>query len=447
MPFSWCGATRRTTGGPDPRPISDQRNGHTMTRSTRYLTGSLATMAVASAMTLTAPSASAAQVPDRPCGLAAVPADVISVIHEPVLREIPAVTHLEWRWERMVTTHELEYAKVLSPATTETDWTRDVPGVTEYLWSRTVIDQAAVPAVPDMPEVGHHETVVITPAVTVTLLEYVQHQTGNTRWEEDGWNATNNPHQGWYKSGNTRVEVISPAVTEQRWVVDQPAVPGTPAVPEVSHTETTWAASSPGAAWTGPLDSRTEGGGTESTTTTGDQTPAGAGWVEQAVRQVPAVLDTVWALDAPVGYTLTGESRVREVTTEQTEATSAEAPAGDGWSRITGSVVEVVDQPAGTETVSDGWTEIVQVSPALDATAPCPTAPGAEVAGPRDEGSAAGSGAQSDAGSNAVAAAATGTTVLPATGNPASPILLATAIGTLVAGGALVRIGRRRQTS
>lgn len=421
-----------------------------MTRSTRYLTGSLATMAVASAMTLTAPSASAAEVPDRPCGLAAVPASVISVIHEPVLREIPAVTHLEWRWERTVTSHELEYAKVLSPATTETDWTRDVPGVTEHLWSRTVVDQAAVPAIPGIPEQGHHETVVVTPAVTVTLFEYVQHQTGNTRWEQDGWNATNNPHQGWYKSGNTRVEVITPAVTAQRWVVDQPAVPGTPAVPEVSHTETVWAATSPGAAWTGPLDSRTDGGGTESTTTTGDEAPAGAGWVEQAVRQIPAVLDTVWALDAPAGYTPTGASRVHEVTTEQTEATSAEAPAGEGWSRITESVVEVVDEPAGTETVSDGWTEIVQVSPALDATAPCPAAPGEPttvVAGPRDEGSTAGSGAGSGPASSAEAAPAAGATVLPATGNPASPILLATAFGTLLAGGALVRIGRRRQTS
>jgi hypothetical protein len=421
-----------------------------MTRSTRYLSGSLATMAVASAMTLAAPSASAAEMPVRPCGQAAVPAAFISVIHEPVLGEIPAVTHQEWRWERTVTSHELEYTKVLSPATTETDWTREVPVVTEHLWSRTVIDQVAVPAVPGTPEQGHHETVVVTPAVTVTLLEYIQHQTGNTRWEEDGWNATDNPHQGWYKSGNTRAEVLTPAVTEQRWVVDQPAVPGTPAVPEVSHTETTWAATSPGAAWAGPLDSRTEGGGTEATTTTGGGTPAGAGWVQQAVRQVPAVLDTVWALDAPTGYTATGESRVHDVTAEQTESTSAEAPAGDGWSRIAESVVEVVDQPAGTETVSDGWTEIVQVSPALDATAPCPTAPGAPttgVAGPRDEGSAAGSGAQSGTGSSAVAAAAAGTTVLPATGNPASPILLATAIGTLVAGGALVQVGRRRQTS
>lgn len=421
-----------------------------MTRSTRFLTGSLATMAVASAMTLAAPSASAADVPDRPCGLAAVPAAFISVIHEPVLREVPAVTHQEWRWERMITTHELEYARVLSPATTETDWIREVPGATEYLWSRTVIDQAAVPAVPGTAEVGHHETVVLTPAVTVTLLEYVQHQTGNTRWEEDGWNAGNNPHQGWYKSGNTHVEVLTPAVTEQRWVVDQPAVPGTPAVPEISHTETTWAASSPGAAWTGPLDSRTESGGTESTTTTGDGTPAGAGWVQQAVRQIPAVLDTIWAVVAPAGYTATGGSRVHDVAVEQTEATTADAPAGDGWSRIAESVVVVVDEPAGTETVSDGWTETVQVSPALDATAPCPTAPEAPstgVAGPQDGGSSAVPGAQSGPGSTAVAAAAAGATVLPATGNPASPILLATAIGTLAAGGVLVRIGRRRPTS
>lgn len=424
-----------------------------MTRSTRYLTGSLATMAVASAMTLTAPSASAADGADRPCGLVAVPAAFVSVIHEPVLREIPAVTHQEWRWERMVTTHELEYAKVLSPATTETDWTREVPGATEYLWSRTVIDQAAVPAVPGTPAQGHFETVVVTPEVTVTLLEYVQHQTGNTRWEEAGWNATNNPQQGWYLSGNTRPEVLTPAVTEQRWVVDQPAVPGTPAVPEVSHTETTWAAASPGAGWVGPLDSRTDAGDTESTTTTGDQAPAGAGWVQQAVRQIPAVVDTIWALVAPVGYTATGESRVLEVTPEQTDATSADAPAGEGWSRIAESLTVVVDQPAGTEVLSDGWTEDVEVSPALAATPACPTVPDtatAAVAGPKAGGATTVAGVQagtSGGASSVVAAATGGATVLPATGNPASPILLATAIGTLLAGGALVRIGRRRQTS
>jgi hypothetical protein len=425
----------------------------TMTRRTRYLTGSLATMAVASAITLTAPTAFAADAPKRPCGLAATPAAFISVIHEPVLREVPAVTHQEWRWERTVTIHELEYATVLSAATTETDWTREVPGVTEQLWSRTVIDQAAVPAVPGTVEQGHHETVVVTPAVTVTQFEYVQHQTGNTRWREDGWNAANDPDQGWYKTGNTRVQVLTPAVTEQRWVVDQPAVPGTPAVPEVSHTETTWAASSPGAAWAGPLDSRTVGGGTESTTTAGNETPAGAGWVQQAVRQIPAVLDTVWALVAPAGYTATGESRVHSVSTEETEATSPDAPAGQGWTRIGESEVVVVDQPADTETISEGWTETVQVSPALDATAPCPTAPEAATAGaagPLSDSTAAVAAAQTgNAGdaSTAVAAAAAGTTVLPATGNPASPILLATAIGTLVAGGALVRIGRRRPTS
>lgn len=421
-----------------------------MTRSTRYLTGGLATMAVASAMTLSAPSASAAEVPDRPCGQAAVPAAFLSVIHEPVLREVPAVTHQEWRWERTVTTHELEYAKVLFPATTETDWTREVAGLTEHLWSRTVVDQAAVPAVPDTAEQGHHETVIVTPAVTVTLFEYVQHRTGNTRWREDGWNADNDPDQGWYKSGNTRQEILTQADTEQRWIVDQPAVPGTPAIPEISHTETTWAPSSPGVAWTGPLDTRIVGGGTESTTTAGDDTPAGAGWIQQTVRQIPAVVDTIWAPVAPAGYTATGGSRVHSVTTEQTEATSADAPAGDGWSRITGSVVVVVDQPAGAEVIGDGWAETVQVSPALDATAPCPTAPEAATAGaagPKADASTAVAGVQTHGASTAVAAAAAGTTVLPATGNPASPILLATAFGSLVAGGALVRIGRRRQTS
>jgi hypothetical protein len=402
-----------------------------MTTTTRFLTGGIATLAVASAVTLATPAANATA---STCGQAAVPASYVTVFHDPVLREVPAVTHDEWRWQRDVTTYENEYSRVVTPAHTESDWTRDVPGTTEYLWSHEVIDQ---PAVPGTPEQGHHETVVVTPAVTETLFEYVQQQTGKTRWEHDGWNgehAGDDDGKGWFKTGNTREDVVTPAVTEDHYVVDQAAVP---AIDEVSHVDTRWADSSPGADWNGPLDTRTVGGGTETTTTSGDDVPAGDGWTRTATHTFPAVIDTLWALTAPDGYAPTGATRVHDVTTEETDGTSATAPDGDGWTQVADSRVVVVDQPATTEVVGDGWSEQVLVSPAQAATAPCPEAPigGSIVAGPSGGSQAA------------PAAAAAQATVLPETGNPVSALLLSAGVGALIAGSVLVRSGRRRRTT
>jgi LPXTG-motif cell wall-anchored protein len=405
-----------------------------MNAKTRFLTGSLASLAVASAVTLAATPAQAAEQSARACGQPAVPATYVTVVHDPVLREVPAITHDEWLWQREVTTYELEFAKVVSAASTETDWSRDLPGTTEYQWARTVIDRAAVPGTPEQ---GHLETVVVTPAVTETVFEYVQQQTGKTRWEHEGWNgehAADDDGKGWLRTGNTRDDVVTPAVTADQWVVDQPAVA---AVGEVSHLEYTWATSSPGAGWNGPLDTRVTGGSTESATTAGDAVPPGAGWNKTQTRTVPAMVDTIWATEAPEGYDPTGASRVHEVTTEQTDATSADAPAGDGWTQVPGSGVVVVDRPASTELSGDGWTEQAMVSPALPATEPC-----AESAG----GSVVVAAVQTDEPTDASAAPAAGTTVLPATGSPASPVLLTAGLGALVAGGVLVRISRRRQT-
>lgn len=419
-----------------------------MTSKTRFLTGSLASLAVASAVTLAAPSANAADAPDHPCGQPAVPAVYLTVIHEPELRVVPAVTHDEWLWERDLTSYEYEYTRVVTLAHSESDWTRDVPGSTEYQWSLKVVDQ---PAVPGTPEQGHHATVVVTPAVTVTQFEYVQHQTGKTRWERDGWNGQHGDEddgKGWAKTGNTREETVTPEVTEDEWVVDQPA---TPAVDEVSHLEYTWAESSPGAGWTGPLDTRVVGGGTESTTTTGDDVPTGDGWTRTQTHDFPAVVDTLWAQDAPGGYDPTGASRVHDVATEQTDSTSATTPAGDGWSQVDGSRVVVVDQPETTELVGEGFSEQVLVSPEVPASEPCVESPAGpdddgdetptgSVAGPQAGGSAVVSGVQASGGSHAA-------TVLPATGNPISPALLTAGLGAVLAGGVLVRVARRRPTS
>jgi hypothetical protein len=404
-----------------------------MTPKIRILTGGLATIAVASAVTLASPSAYADE-PTHGCGQPAIPAVYTSVSHDPELRAVPAVTHDEWRWERQVTTYEYEFTRLVSAAYTESDWARDVAGTTEYQWSHKVVEQAAVPG---SPEQGHYEMVVVAPAVTVTQFEYVQQQTGMTRWERDGWNGDHagvDDGKGWLKTGNTREDVVTPAVTEQDWVVDQAA---TAAVDEVSHQEYSWAASSPGAEWTGPLDSRTVGGGTESATTTGDDVPAGSGWTLTGTQEFAEVVDTVWAQDAPAGYDPTGASRIHDVSTEETDATSASAPDGDGWTQVDGSRVVIVDQPETFELVGEGWTEQVLVSPELPATAPC-----------ADASQAGGSTVVSAGhGGGSVAAPVEGAAnVLPATGNPVSPVLLTAGLGALLAGGVLVQVGRRRRT-
>jgi LPXTG-motif cell wall-anchored protein len=375
----------------------------------RFLTGGLASVAVASAVTMTAPSAFAEDGPARPCGHPAVPAVFVTVVHDPELRVVPAVTHEEWRWQREVTSFEYEFSRLVSRATTE------------YLWSHKVVDQPAVPAVPGTPEQGHHVTVVVTPAVIETEFEYVQQQTGMTRWERDGWNGEHagvDDGKGWLKTGNTREDVVTPAVTEDQWVVDQPATPGTPAIDEVSHQETAWSETSPGGEWTGPLDSRT----------------------------IPAVVDTLWAVDAPDGYTATGASRVHDVTTEESDDTSAAPPDGDGWSAVADSRVVVDDVAEHTELVGESYTEQVLASPAIPASDPCPETVGSDtVDGPADEG-ATGTSSAVDA-AHGSAAVASSATILPATGNPASPWLVAAGAGALVAGSVLVRAGRRRRTS
>jgi hypothetical protein len=380
-----------------------------MNAQIRFLTGGLASLAVASAVSMAAPSAYAEEGPARPCGQPAVPAVYVTVVQDPQLRVVPAATHEEWRWQREVTSYEHEFSRVVSQATTE------------YLWSHTVVDQAAVPAVPGTAEQGHHETVVVSPAVTQTVFEYVQQQTGKTRWERDGWNGEHagvDDGKGWLETGNIREDVVTPAVTEDHWVVDAPATPGTPAIDEVSHQESAWSASSPGDDWTGPLDSRT----------------------------IPAVLDTLWAADAPDGYTATGAERVHDVTTEETDGTSTTPPDGDGWTAVTDSLVVVVDAAEHTELVGQGSTEQVLASPAIPASEPCPEASrGDTVDGPADEGAAGSSSAVGAA--QGSAAAPSSATVLPATGNPASPGLIAAGAGALVAGSVLVRTGRRRRTS
>lgn len=425
-----------------------------MNRTIRFLAGGLASVAVASSVTLAGSTAYAADEADRACGQPAVPPAFVTVISEPVLRLVPAVTHDAWRWERDTTTVEQEFTKLLSPAGSESDWVQ--AGTLQQLWSHKVVDRAAVDAVPGTDEQGHVETVVVTPAVTVTRFEYVQQETGKTRWERADWNTQDgdaDTGKGWTRTGTTREDVVTEAVTRQVWVVDHAAIPGTPAIQEVSHLEYSWSETSPGSGWTGPVDSRTVGGG-ETTTTTGDEAPAGVGWAKAATREVPAVVDTLWADEAPDGYAATGASRAKHVTTEQTSAPSADAPAGDGWSQVAGSRVVVVDVPESTEVVSRGSVVQAEVTPEIPATPVCPeAAPVLESSAVSPGVAAAQTGhhavkpAKNHAGGQGQGSAAAAATVLPAAGNPVSPLLVTAGLSALLAGGALVRIGRRSRTS
>jgi hypothetical protein len=438
-----------------------------MSRTTHFVSSGLATLAVASVFTLAGAPAHAT---DLPCGTPGSPAVFQTIDHPAVYGTTPAITHEEWLWQRDVDHYEYLFTRVLSPAGVQNDWTRLVPGPTLNEYTRTVVDSPAVPAVPGTPAVGHWITVVITPAVTTELDEYIQHETGKTRWESPDWGAQNG--NGWTKTGNTEQSTVSPAVTGQQWVVDVPATAGTPAEPAVTHVETTWALSSPGADWTGPIATQPGTPTTETATTNGDA-PAGVGWALVATREIPAVIDSVWTTEAPAGYTATGDQRVASVDHQVTPATSATAPAGDGWTTVDASEVTVIDVPAAQVLETAAWTENVLVTPAVPATDPCPTTdPTSDPAGTgttdapttptdgTDVSAPGGSGAIIDAGGPVVvpqgstvaapvvhgpaaqAAAAPQATVLPNTGGVPSWMLPA-AFASLLSGVGMIRLGRR----
>ncbi len=406
--------------------------------STRFLTGSLATLAIASAFTLATPAAQATEDVDRPCGLPATAAVYDTVVVPPEFRTVPAVVHSEWLWEREVAAYEYEFSKQISPAVVETDWTREVPGPVEFLFTRTVIDSPAIPGIPAVLEVGHWETVVTTPAVVVTEVEYVHERTGNLRWEDEDWGAQNGAGSGWSKTGNTRSVEITPAVTTQTWVIDVPGTPAIPEVPEVSHVESVWATTTPaGDGWT-PVDERPGPATTEDATTDGDA-PAGDGWALVATRTVDAVIDTVWAAVSPDGYTPTGASRIAGSDREETTAPSEEAPEGDGWTKIAASEVVVTDVPETQELVTPGSVEQVLVSPAIPASDPCPVAPANEVAGPDSSPEGLLTPEVAHAAASPVAE------VLPNTGNELPAWMAPTGVAVILAGIGMIRFGRRAE--
>ncbi|WP_370288445.1 hypothetical protein [Nocardioides sp.] len=86
----------------------------------------------------------------------------------------------------------------------------------------------------------------------------------------------------------------------------------------------------------------------------------------------PAAGDSVWQdadLPAPDGFTATGATREVEHT-ESPDGTMAEAPEGEGWAKVEGSAVEIVDVEA-YEDYQPAWVEDVVVDPGSPAGEPC----------------------------------------------------------------------------
>lgn len=431
--------------------------------------GALALFAVMTMGTSTAQAASPDGSVSAPaaCGQPAVPAVFESVVHEPVLETVPAVTRLDRLWTRDVALTEVSYSRVMSPLYAVIEWTRSVDVLLRE-FARTVVDQPYQPATPDIPAVGHTESRVVTEAVVVTEYEFVQQRTGNTRWEAEGWNAGAGG-LGWAPTGVTRVVELSPAVTEQVWIIDQPAVPGTPEVPEVSHVETTWLDAG-GSVPTGYLATgatRVVGSQVVETVSLPDgETPSGTGWVRGGVvGVVDAVVDVVWLPEgepAPAGYTSTGDARPAGFRTETTTVPQELAPAGPGWAPVPGSELVVEVEPERTVEVTAGYVETVLVSPAVPATAPCviitpvengpadgdpdvegPGVDGPGADGPADDGGVSG-GPAADASDVGGPSAGVVGQLLPATGSEVSLWLVGAGLGSL-AGGGLLLTRRRRE--
>jgi LPXTG-motif cell wall-anchored protein len=474
---------------------------------TRFLTSSLATMAVAATITLATPPANAADATQQ-CGQPAV-----TVSH-------PAESHSEWLWQR---------SEVTQDAYTRYQFTRTQQdySYTDYEWTRYVITQQAVPGqdavpptyqqllewqrtTPDTTETSgwlrvapadtagygaweqiDTKTVEDVPAVTETVIvgyAFKQRNTGKIEFrDEPSFNGGDDDahDKGWDRwpdADQTETTTITPAVTHLEYLY-QRVVPGT--------VETTWALTSPGADWTATGATRNgdlidpgkpavppileEGVDQTAWTTSSSASPAGDDW-SLTGNSEPHALSSYTAPDtseqpwlptgtssselgyttdpgtAPAGdgWTATGVSElVPAVLTPVTSATtSAAAPDVEHeWAKVADSLTTVVDR--------DAWTETV--TPATD---PCPTdtptdEPGGddEVAAPGNDGTKGPGRFEQVLGEGHVvaptvkpaqAAPAPQGGVLPNTGNGASLGLTAAGLGSLAAGAVLMMMGRRR---
>lgn len=395
-----------------------------MTRS-RFLTSSLAAVAIASAITFTAAPANAAdaQPGTQTCGQPAV-----TLPHE-------AITHQEWLWQ---------YDEVSAEAYTRYQFERTLQeyGYTTYDWTRHVVTQEYVPGVPAVPAVYEilHEwqlalpdstettdwvrtapaneegygdwtqidekTVEDAPAQTEERIDpnepepyaFVQDNTGKVEYRDSAsFNGGDDPEhdKGWNRDSaldKTITVIIKPAETHEEYRF-QRVVPG--------GFETQWAADSPGSGWvdtgqttTGDLITPAqdavpaieEESHDESSVTTAPTPPAGDDW--QLVDSTLHTMSSYTAPDTstepwqPVG---TGTQELGWSLDPNT------APEGDGWSatgvteNVAAQTQPVLSQSTSafapdqlhewtkvadsvtTVTDKEAWTETI-----TEATAPCP---------------------------------------------------------------------------
>lgn len=255
----------------------------------------------------------------------------------------------------------------------------------------TIIDQVHVPGVPAVEEVSHVEFTTVD---------------GEGNPVGDGWTAT----------GRTWTIEDSAAWTEYEWqrkVIDQPAVPGTPAVPPVTHEEIevvtpawdekvvdseewteyvpgSWWSWSPNSdqgpfdgppsfptdergTWQGPHENGGPGPDEEGTYNTSNGNSGNASWVHRGPKievvhpeqshlvHHEAVTRTETVVDVPG---IPAVPAVEEVSHLQTEWTRSQdtAPDGDGWA-LTG---EQRIHPATTHTRYE-WTRTVVDTPYVPA--------------------------------------------------------------------------------
>lgn len=393
--------------------------------------------ALAAAAVLMLPaSAGAAPTPEGAvrCGVA----ETVLVEHPAVVRVLPAVTHSEWRWSRTTVPAEAEHTRTVG-STDLVAWER-VTEVVAAQYALRVVDQPFVPARPGVAEQGHYETRELVPALVVTEWEYEQLRTGMFRWEAEGWNAGPGG-LGWSPTGSTRGTVLVPAVTEEVWVVDAPAVPPVDEIPEVAHTETDWftAEETVPAGWLPTGANRVDGTSTERVELPDGEDP-GTGWASLGVVGVTGgVLESLWAAfaDPAEGWQPTGATRAGAPVVETT-GLLALPPAPAGWVEVPGSEVVVVDSPEQTEVVREAQTEEVLLPPV-----PCaPPPPAGVIDTTTGTGGATGLPAGTPAGTPGEGRPAAGT-VLPATGSPVGPATVLAGLALLGAGSVLLRGGRR----
>jgi len=452
----------------------------------RFLTSSLATVAVASALTFSGTAAHAApelsrattqavtaaqQGADEVCGQPSTPDQWGWVDHEETTVVIPSETHDEWTWTRAVPTTEHKYRKLVAPEQVKVIWKRTWTSPVQHLYHWEEVLQEFQPAVPEVEEEWHWETEVVEPAVTSTVWLYIHDNTGAQRWEREDWGAQNGQGSGWKKTDQSKPHVIKEAVTKQVKVVDVERSPAVPEVPRKTKDHYRWATEAPGPEWTATDKSRGGKVKVEYEATRGEQ--PGKDWVEVKRKVVKeAVYDEIWAPadSAPAGYERTDDSRPGEDSLESVQ--SADAPEGEGWVKDEASVVTVVDSPESEKTIP-AWKEWTLINPGTEPTAPCdepaeevagptedgtddgadeetsvggPTAPGSTsaVAGPVENTAQAPSQAAPAAGATVAPTSGTSTAVLPATGNDASIQTALTGLGAVLAGAWLMLRNRRR---